>query len=113
MADPIQNRVKQLLQMFSQDPNKLGFDDYRLLREQLPDQQSQRLLAPFEHQAFAREYAQSNPLASLGLLGAIPAYQLAKFTGLMSSRSGSGDAVDQMFGGLTGLAQGLYSSVRK
>ena len=73
----------------------------------------QELLAPLEHQAFAREYASESPLLALGLLGAIPAYQLGKSLGLIGSRTGASQPGAQMAAGYRGLGQGLAQAGRR
>jgi len=71
------------------------------------DRWLQELLAPFEHQAFAREWVREDPLVAVPSLGvAIPAYQLAKLFGL-GGKEATPASLDQMFGGYRGLVQGL------
>jgi hypothetical protein len=65
----------------------------------------QSRLAPFEHRAYAREQAQRSPLSALGMLGMIPAYQLAKLLGLHGSRTGP--SLEQMRQGFVGVGEGL------
>lgn len=66
-------------------------------------------LAPFEHQAFAREYTKENPVSgTLGIGAAIPLYALAKGAGFMSNGGTATPASGaQMAGGYRGIAQGL------
>lgn len=72
-----------------------------------------QMLAPFDHRAFAREWAQESPwLAGLSLPFAIPAYQawkgLAQGTGL-GEQDASPPSIDQLFAGYHGLAEGMLS----
>lgn len=72
------------------------------------DPRMQGMLAPIEHRAFAREWAQESPVvAGLSLPFAIPAYQLAKLLGLQSARTPA--SLDELFGGLQGYTEGMLS----
>lgn len=73
------------------------------LRKEHPDLQGK--LAPYEHRAFAREQVQRSPVNALGLIGLIPAYQLAKLLGLHGARTGP--SLEQMKQGYVGLGEGL------
>lgn len=73
----------------------------------------QALLAPFEHQAFAREATDENPLIGLGLLAAIPAYQAAKTFGIMGSRTGSENPFGQIAAGFKGVGQGFGRAAKR
>jgi hypothetical protein len=67
----------------------------------------QRLLAPFEHQAFAREWTRENPyLAVPSLAAAIPVYQGAKLLGL-GGPDATPASLDQLFAGYRGMMEGL------
>lgn len=79
------------------------------LRASTDDPEMQQFLAPYEHQAFAREYAQENPIRAIGLLASIPGYQAAKAAGLIGSQTGTGGFGAQMAAGYKGLAQGYGS----
>jgi hypothetical protein len=58
----------------------------KLRRGASPEEQAR--LAPFEHRAFAREWAQESPVAAtVSLPFAIPAYTAAKALGLQKARS--------------------------
>ena len=73
------------------------------------DSKIDQRLAPFEHQAFAREYTKENPVTgSIGLAAAIPLYQLAKGAGFMQNGGTATPAsFDQVKQGYRGIAQGL------
>lgn len=78
------------------------------LRSYIPDedQKTHNLVAPYEHQAFAREYTNENPVSgTLGLAAAIPAYQLAKLFGLAQGRSAP--SMQEVKAGYQGIEQGL------
>ena len=68
-----------------------------------PDQQ--QILGPAEHQAFAREATQENPLMAAPLALATPMYSLYK--ALTNTGARSPASWDEMKGGLMGVAQGL------
>ena len=68
-------------------------------------------LAPYEHRAFAREWAQESPLlASASLPFAIPAYTAAKALGAVSARSPA--SLDELTQGYRGLGEGLLENLR-
>lgn len=70
----------------------------------------QGMLAPFEHRAFAREFAKESPLrAAISLPFAIPAYTAAKAAGLTGARSPA--SLDEMFAGFHGLAEGMLDQL--
>jgi hypothetical protein len=85
----------------------LSHDELMRLRHQNPDLQD--LLAPYEHRAFAREYVGQNPLGALGMIGAIPGYQLYKMTGRSGARSNP--SLDQMVQGFKGTGEGLMNAL--
>lgn len=68
---------------------------------------AQNILAPMEHQAFAREWTRESPiLAPLSLSVATPLYSLAKAAGLMKARSDPSWA--EVKAGYKGIFQGLF-----
>lgn len=70
----------------------------------------QGMLAPQEHRAFAREWAQESPvIAGASLPFAIPAYQLAKLLGLQKARTPA--SLDELFAGYHGYAEGMLSNM--
>jgi hypothetical protein len=94
------------------DPfSMMSFDELRMLRERMPN--AQQFLAPYEHRAFAREYVMQNPALGMGLMGAIPGYQVAKGLGLMGSRTGLGNPLGQMGQGYMGMGEGLLGYLRR
>lgn len=67
---------------------------------------SQGMLAPFEHRAFAREWAKESPiLAGVSLPFAIPAYNVAKKLGMLDARSPA--SMDEVLAGYHGYAEGM------
>lgn len=75
-------------------------------RSKTKDPAMQAELAPLEHRAFAREFAQESPaLASVSLPFAIPAYTMAKALGLQKARSPA--SMKELTQGYIGLHEGL------
>ena len=104
------------------DPEKLDHASLARLRDLYGSNSDfGRYLAPYEHQAFAREWTQEAPyIAPLALAAATPAYYLAKqpmFSGL-SSRLGlvgpdaSPPSLEQVLRGYRGIGQGLRNLFR-
>lgn len=90
------------------DLSNLTFDQLLALRQATTDPSTQKLLAPYEHQAYARETVASNPWSAPGLLAMIPAYQALKLMGLLQGDNRSTPAsMAQLLGGYQGVAQGL------
>lgn len=80
----------------------------QLRKQYNQDTEAQDVLAPLEHQAFAREWTQENPFAAtVSLPFAIPAYTAAKYLGLTGSRSSP--SLSQLTAGYKGLGQGLWN----
>lgn len=77
------------------------------LRNSLPsDDPRQQELAPFEHQAFAREWVKENPVeATASLMAAIPAYSAGKAVGAIKSRTPA--SLDELTAAYRGVGQGL------
>ena len=73
---------------------------------------SQDILGAYEHRAFAREFAEENPIkAAASLPVAIPAYTAAKAMGLTGARSGA--SLEEMKQGFIGLGEGLKRAFKK
>lgn len=87
--------------------DKMSHSDLVKLRDSLPDNDPrQKTLAPYEHQAFAREWVKENPaLATASLAAAIPAYTAGKAVGAVGSRTPA--STDEIAAGFRGVAQGL------
>ena len=77
------------------------------LRNSLPDADPrQAAIAPYEHQAFAREWVQSNPSQAIPSLAvAIPGYALAKLLGFQRARTPA--SLGQVIHGYQGMGQGI------
>ena len=104
---PFTTDKNAVIQALLTKPETVSNVQLRWLRNQYPpNDYMQVLLAPYEHQAFAREVAQQNPVTGVGL-GAVgvPAYQGAKALGVMGSRTGF--QPDQMFSAWRGIGQGI------
>ena len=86
------------------DVSNMDFTNLTRLRKKYQnDPWMSELLAPFEHQAYAREFAKDNPL-SMG--ASIPLYQVYKFlSGRQEGRTPA--SLDQMFAGFRGMSEGL------
>jgi hypothetical protein len=91
------------------DPEQMSHSDLYRARFNYPDMQDQ--LAPYEHRAFARQWAQESPvMAGLSLPFAIPAYSIYKAIGLGNSRSKP--SIDEIIQGYKGLGEGLLGHFR-
>ncbi len=101
------------LDLNSLDPKvleNLNFEDLRTLRNRAGDNQElQNLLAPYEHQVYARDYTEENPLGAVAMMMGIPAYAGAKAIGLMKGRSDN--LSGQMLAGYKGVGQGMMNRV--
>jgi len=99
----------QLLAMILKNPGQMANMSHAQLyamRQNAP-KDAQSLIGPYEHQAFAREFAQESPIsAAISLPFAIPAYTAAKALGLQKTRSPA--SLDEIIQGYKGLAQGLF-----
>jgi hypothetical protein len=81
-----------------------------VLRRRAPDADHE-LLAPMEHRAFAREWAQEEPLlAGVSLPFAVPAYTAAKAAGLTNARSPA--SLVEIMSGYHGMFEGLLNALR-
>jgi hypothetical protein len=88
------------------DPGLLSGMDHAslyMLRERAP-KEMQGLLSPYEHQAFAREAVQENPLMALPIAAGTLAWPVYK---TLVSPGRSDPSLDQVTRGLTGVGQGL------
>lgn len=111
----------QALRKIGLDPKSaaaMSFEDiYNLRQKYGQDMAVSQLLAPYERQAFARQWTRDNPMLAVpSLLAAIPAEQIAKLVGVMP-KSGSGvqtpASMEQMRRGFAGLGEGLLSKLVK
>lgn len=93
------------------DYGRLTHAQLARLRDQYPDNSlMQDTLAPYEHQAFAREWTQDNPLvAAPALAVSIPGYALAKLLGISHGRTKP--SLAEMAGGYRGIGQGLAAFI--
>lgn len=83
------------------------------LRESLPaDDPRQRLLAPYEHAAFAREWTMENPVMAVPSLAvSIPGYSLAKLLGY-GGENATPASLAEMAQAYKGMGRGLMSLMR-
>ena len=103
MAEIDKDFMKSLMAQYAQSP----WLDLTAARDRIPGSLGQRILAPAEHQAFAREFAQDSPrTAAFTMPFMIPGYQAYKLLG-----GGGPDATpaswDQLLHGYKGLWEGL------
>lgn len=86
-------------------------DLYQLRANSAQDSLTQNILAPYEHRAFAREWATSDPVtAAASLSAAIPAYTIAKALGISQGRSNASGP--ELLQGFTGLGEGLMNAIK-
>jgi len=91
------------------NPSQMSHSDLYRARNKYPDMQDQ--IAPYEHRAFAREWAQESPvMAGLSLPFAIPAYSIYKALGLSDARSQP--SMEEIIQGYKGLGEGLLGHFR-
>lgn len=87
--------------------SQMSHSDLYRMRQNYPDQNA---IAPYEHRAFAREWAQESPVAAgLSLPFAIPAYSLYK---LFGADARSQPSMEEIMQGYKGLGEGLLSHFR-
>ena len=81
--------------------------DLLTLRNSLPDNDPrQRQIAPYEHQAFAREWIRDRGWAGVPSMAvAIPGYTLAKLLGVQQARTPP--SLAQLTHGYRGMGQGI------
>jgi hypothetical protein len=98
------------LQTFS--PQELGKMDHAMLYQarQGATPEQQRVLSPYEHQAFAREATAENPLMALPIAAGTLAYQPYK---MLMGQARSAPSLDQVTQGLKGVGQGLWQAFQQ
>jgi len=91
----------------------MAHSDLLRLRESLPaDDPRQRILAPLEHAAFAREWTMENPAVAIPSLAvAIPGYSLAKLMGYGNERT-TPASLREVVQGYKGMGSGLMALMR-
>ena len=91
---------------YSDDTDLAAMEHAEIMRLRGEPGADQARLAPFEHRAFAREFAQESPVkAAISLPFAIPAYTASKVLGMQKSRSPA--SMEEVKQGYIGLAEGL------
>ena len=83
------------------------------LRDSIPhDDPRQRILAPYEHAAFAREWTMENPAVAVPSLAvSIPGYSLAKLLGYGNERT-TPASLAEIAQGYKGMGRGLMALMR-
>lgn len=71
--------------------------------------EQQNQLAPYEHQAFAREATRENPLLGLPIAAGTLLYQPYK---MLKGQSRSDASLDQVVGGLRGVGEGAWGAIQ-
>lgn len=88
----------------------------RAMARQANDTTRDQQLAPYEHQAFAREYVGQHPVSgALGVGAAIPLYQLSKLLGLAPTTNGQTTpaSLQQLIAGYQGIGEGLAGALTR
>jgi hypothetical protein len=92
-----------LLSLTPEQLKKLDHATLYSARQYVPQEQ-QGLIAPYEHQAFAREATSENPWMALPIAAGSVAYPFYK---ALVSPGRSAPSFDQVKGGLLGVGEGL------
>lgn len=103
------------------DPDQESNENLQIQRGLVgPNSPEGTALAPYEHQAFAREFTQDHPIMGpLALSAAVPVYQVAKFPGIINLSQHFGlvgpnatpPSLDQLIHGYRGIGQGIYNNL--
>jgi hypothetical protein len=72
------------------------------------DQQAQNAIAPYEHQAYAREAVEQNPMNALAYMAMIPGYQAYK---VATGEGRSSPSVEELLHGYKGVFQGIQKAL--
>lgn len=89
--------------------DNMSWEELLQLRRQVQGQEMQNRAANYEHQAYARETVQDNPLMAIPMAAMIPAYQAYK--GVMGGARSEG-GLSQMGAGYKGVVQGLLARMK-
>jgi hypothetical protein len=93
------------------DMNNLSWDELSQIRGALSPQY-QSLVAPYEHQAYAREMVQENPFNAAWLTPFVPGYALAKYFNLLPvDEKTTKPSWEQISHGWNGISQGLGGGI--
>jgi hypothetical protein len=93
-----------------EDLENLSWEELLALREKAVGQQAQNKAANYEHQAYARDVVQENPLMAVPMAAMIPAYQVYK--GIRGGARSQG-GFEQMAHGYSGVLQGLLARMQR
>lgn len=103
---PFTTNQGQVIQGLLSTPQDISNVQLQWLRNQYaPNDYMQGILAPYEHQAFAREVAGEGLGGTAAAYGGPIAYYLAKLSGLMGGRTPA--SMDEVFAGWQGANQGI------
>jgi hypothetical protein len=89
---------------------KLSWSELLALREQAMGQQEQNRFANAEHQRYARDTVEENPLMAVPMAAMIPAYQAFKS---VAGGARSQGGFQQMAAGYKGTLQGLLARMSR
>jgi hypothetical protein len=97
------------IQVTEEELDAMSHSDLVRLRDRNPDSEIQKLLAPYEHQAFSREATKENPLMALPIALATPLYAGAKALGIAPKGEGEQTPASwkQVGKGFQGIGEGL------
>ena len=78
------------------------------------DKAGNEALAPYEHQAFAREFTQEHPFIGPPAMAILsPGYAAAKALGILpSDEKTTPPSLEQIFGAYRGIGQGMTANLR-
>lgn len=88
----------------------LDWQELLALREQARGQAEQNRVANYEHQRYARDTVEENPLMAVPMAAMIPAYQAFK---AVRGNARSEGGLDQMGAGYKGILQGVLARMQR
>ena len=98
--------------MTPEDMAKANWESLMIARKAIPpDDPQQAQIAPYEHRAWARERVAENPLLAPVYAALVPGYQLAKLARSFGPEA-TPPSMDQLAGGMTGIAEGVQEWLR-
>jgi hypothetical protein len=84
---------------------RMSWDRLLEMRRQTADPEEQRMLAPYEHRAYAREEVSANPWMAPAYLAMVPGYQVLK---MLRGGARTPPSWEQVKQGYAGVAEGLF-----
>src|SRR4051812_1560226 len=100
----------------SGDMENMSWNDlYQLRVKHRGDQEAQQAIAPFEHQAYAREQVKDNPITAAAWAVMPAGYQAAKALGLTGPDDdmSTPPSMEQAMAGMKGVLQGIGDAWKK